>query len=152
MVALAAVAALDVRIDTIRVRAALVAGIAMLFFVRMGVIAANWVQAQRVYQPILAAMEQLPKGARVAVLVGGDNFPYLANPPLDHVPNMAVITRDAYLNTLFAEPGKQILQVVYGSEAPFPSTLPRPSAWTRTRLAPSTRFPTCRWTASTTCC
>lgn len=119
MVALVAVAALDVRIDTMKARTALVAGMALLFFVRMGVISVNWVQAQRVYQPILAAMEQLPKGARVAVLVGGDNFPYLANPPLDHVPNMAVITRDAYLNTLFAEPGKQVLHVVYGSTTPF---------------------------------
>jgi hypothetical protein len=119
MVALAAVASLDVRIETVRVRTALVAGIALLFFVRMGVIAVNWVQAQRVYQPILTAMDQLPKGARVAVLVGGDNFPYLANPPLDHVPNMAVITRNAYLNTLFAEPGKQVLRVVYGATAPF---------------------------------
>ena len=119
MLALAAVAAMDVRIDTVKVRTALVAGVALLFFVRMGVIGMNWLQAQRVYQPILAAIEQLPKGARVAVIVGGDNFPYLANPPLDHVPNMAVITRDAYLNTLFAEPGKQVLQVVYGSKAPF---------------------------------
>lgn len=119
MVALATVAAMDVRIDTLRMRTALVASITLLFFVRMGVIAVNWVQAQRVYQPILAALEQLPRGARVAVLVGGDSYPYLANPPLDHVPNMAVITRDAYLNTLFAEPGKQVLRVVYGSTTPF---------------------------------
>jgi hypothetical protein len=119
MATLAAVASMSVRIDTLKARTALVTGVALLFFVRMGVIAANWVQAQRVYQPILAALEQLPRGARVVVLVGGDNFPYLANPPLDHVPNMAVITRDAYLNTLFAEPGKQVLRVVYNSMTPF---------------------------------
>jgi hypothetical protein len=87
--------------------------------VRMGVIGKNWVQARHVYQPILSAIEQLPKGARVAVICGGDLFPYLANPPLEHVPNMAVITKDAYLNTLFAEPGKQVLRVVYGSTTPF---------------------------------
>lgn len=119
MLALAAVATLEVRVDTPRVRAGLVLGIALLFFVRMGVIGMNWVQAKNVYQPILSAIEKLPKGARVAVICGGDNFPYLANPPLDHVPNMAVISRDAYLNTLFAEPGKQVLRVVYGSTAPF---------------------------------
>ena len=119
MIALAAVAALDVRIETARVRAGLIIGIAMLFLVRMGVIGMNWIHAQKVYQPVLAAIEQLPKGARVAVICGGDNFPYLANPPLDHVPNMAVVSKDDYLNTLFAEPGKQILQVVYGSTAPF---------------------------------
>lgn len=50
----------------------------------MDVIAVNWLQAQCVYHPIRAAMEQLPKGAQVAVLVGGDNFPYLADSPLDH--------------------------------------------------------------------
>lgn len=119
MVALAAVAAFDVRIDMLRARTTLVVGIALLFIVRIAVIGMNWVEAQRVYQPILSAIEQLPKGARVAVICGGDNFPYLANPPLDHVANMAVITRDAYLNTLFAEPGKQVLRVVYGSTTPF---------------------------------
>lgn len=119
MVALAAVASLDVQINTLRVRAGLALGIAMLFIVRMGVIGVNWVQAQRVYQPVLSAIEQLPRGARVAVICGGDNFPYLANPPLDHVANMAVVSRDDYLNTLFAEPGKQVLRVVYGSTTPF---------------------------------
>ena len=51
-------------------------------------------------------LEQLPKGARLAVICGGDLFPYLASLLLEHVPNIAVITKDAYLNTLFAEPGK----------------------------------------------
>lgn len=119
MVALAAVAALQVRIDTARMRGMLIAGLSLLFLGRMAVISVNWINAEKVYQPILASIEQLPHGARVAVICGGDNFPYLANPPLDHVPNMAVITRDAYLNTLFAEPGKQVLQVVYGSKTPF---------------------------------
>lgn len=119
MVALAAAAAFDVRIDMLRARTTLVVGIALLFIVRIAVIGMNWVEAQRVYQPILSAIEQLPKGARVAVICGGDNFPYLANPPLDHVANMAVIARDAFLNTLFAEPGKQVLRVVYGSTTPF---------------------------------
>lgn len=119
MIALAAVAALDVRIDTPRMGARLVLGFAILFLARMGVIGMNWVHAEQVYEPVLSAIEQLPKGARVAVICGGDNFPYLANPPLDHVANMAVITKDDYLNTLFAEPGKQILHVVYGSTTPF---------------------------------
>jgi hypothetical protein len=88
-------------------------------FVHMGIIVVNWLQAQRVYQPILAAMEHLPDGAREGVLAGVDNFPYLANPPLDHVPNMAAITSDAYMDTLFPKAGKQELQVAYGSTTPF---------------------------------
>jgi hypothetical protein len=119
MVALATVAALHLRIDTPRVRGMLAAGLVLLFLGRMTVIGMNWINADKVYQPILASIEQLPHGARVAVICGGDSFPYLANPPLDHVPNMAVVTKEAYLNTLFAEPGKQVLQVVYGSKAPF---------------------------------
>ena len=119
MVALAAVAALHLRIETPRVRGMLAAGLAVLFLGRMTVIGVNWIHADQVYQPILSGIEQLPHGARVAVICGGDSFPYLADPPLDHVPNMAVVTKEAYLNTLFAEPGKQVLQVVYGSKAPF---------------------------------
>jgi hypothetical protein len=119
MVAMIAVAAMDVRIDRLFMRKALIGGIALLFLVRMSVIGVNWVHAKRVYEPILSAIAQLPKGARVAVICGDNIFPYLGNPPLDHVANMAVISKDAYLNTLFAEPGKQILHVVYGSSTPF---------------------------------
>lgn len=36
---------------------------------------------------------------------------------------MAVITRDAYMNTLFAEPGKQVLRVAYGSTTLFKGAL-----------------------------
>ena len=119
MVTLATVAALHLRIETARARSMLAAGLVLMFLGRMTVIAVNWINADKVYQPILSSIAQLPHGARVAVICGGDSFPYLANPPLDHVPNMAVVTKDAYLNTLFAEPGKQVLQVVYGSKAPF---------------------------------
>jgi hypothetical protein len=119
MVALALVAALDVRVESARTRTALVVGFAALFVVRMGVIGVNWVHAQKVYDPILTAIDQLPQGVRVAVVSGGDVFPYLQNPPLEHVPNMAVISKNVYMNSLFADPGKQILHVVYGSDAPF---------------------------------
>lgn len=119
IVALAAVAALDIRIDTARMRTALVLGFATLFVVRMAVVDVNWVNAQRTYRPILAAIERLPKGVRVAVISGGKVFPYLQNPPLEHVPNMGVIGKDVYMNSLFAEPGKQVLHVVYGAKTPF---------------------------------
>lgn len=118
MVALATVAALHLRIDTWRVRGILATGVVMLFLERMTVIGMNWINADKVYAPILSGIERLPHGARVAVICGGDSFPYLANPPLDHVPNTAVITKDAYLHTLFAEPGRQVLEVVHGSTTP----------------------------------
>jgi hypothetical protein len=119
MVALVTVAALDIRVDSARVRTMLVFGIASLFIVRMGVIGVNWVSAQKTYRPILTAIDHLPQGVRVAVVCGGDLFPYLQKVPLEHVPNMAVISKNVYMNTLFAEPGKQVLRSVYGSTTPF---------------------------------
>jgi hypothetical protein len=65
------------------------------------------------------ALFLVASGVIVAVICGG-NFAHPADPPLDHVPNMAMVTKKAYLNTLSAEPDKQVLQVVYGSKAPFP--------------------------------
>ena len=119
MVALVLVAALDIQLVSARVRTMLMLCLSTLFVVRMTVIGVNWINAQKDYRPILAAIERLPQGVRVAVICGGDVFPYLQNPPLEHVPNMAVVTKNVFMNTLFAEPGKQILQVVYGSTAPF---------------------------------
>ena len=119
MVALVAVGALDIRVKSIRIRMVLVSGVAMLFIVRMGVISANWINAQKIYQPILAAIDLLPRGVRLAVVSGGNEFPYLQNPPLEHVPNMAVVTKNVYVNSLFAEPGKQVLRSVYGSTTAF---------------------------------
>lgn len=111
MVALATVAAPHLRIDTARVGGLLATGLVLLFLGRMIVIGMNWINAHKVYALILSSIERLPHGARVAVTCGGDSFPCLAN--------MAVITKDACLNTLFAEPGKQVLRVVYGSKTPF---------------------------------
>lgn len=119
IVALVAVAALDIRIETARMRGMLVFGIAALFVTRMAVIGVNWVDAQKTYRPILAALDTLPTGVRVAVISGGKMFPYLQNPPLEHVPNMGVIKKNVYMNSLFAEPGKQVLHVVYGASTKF---------------------------------
>lgn len=119
MVALVFVAALDIRVESARVRTMLMFSIATLFIARIGVLSVNWNNAQKTYRPILAAIDKLPTGVRVAVICGGDLFPYLQNPPLEHVPNMAVISKNVYMNTLFAEPGKQVLRSVYGSTAPF---------------------------------
>jgi hypothetical protein len=56
-------------------------------------------------------MDKLEEGSRVAVVVGGEITPSLQNPPMDHLGNMAVIKKNVYINSLFAEPGQQVLRL-----------------------------------------
>lgn len=145
IVALAAVAALDIEIHTARMRIALGAGIAALFIVRMAVVDVNWVNAQKTYRPILAAIDHIPPGVRVAVISGGKVFPYLQNPPLEHVPNMAVVSKNVYVNSLFAEPGKQVLHVVYGAKTPFAVDPSQTFRMNDDQVGKSNPFPAVPW-------
>jgi hypothetical protein len=119
MLALAAVAAMRIDMPSRRTAAMLVAGIGMLLLVRMGVIAVNWAHARQAYAPVLAAIDHVQPGSRLAVLYGGDVFPSLQNPPMDHLGNMAVAKRNVYVNSLFAEPGQQPLRVKTGFDEKF---------------------------------
>jgi hypothetical protein len=89
-------------------RWALAVGVAAgaMFVVRMAVIEAVWLHADRVYAADIAAIDSLPQGAKIAV----------AYPPLDvnagaipelHVATLAVARRDAFVPTLFAYPTQQ---------------------------------------------
>lgn len=146
IVALAAVAALEVRIESARVRTVLAVGLAALFVGRMGVIGVNWIKAQQTYRPILAAIEQLPPGVRVAVISGSKLFPYLQNPPLEHVPNYGVISKNVYMNSLFAEPGKQVLHTVYGSSTtPFAADPSQTFRMDDSQIGKANPFPGVPW-------
>lgn len=119
MISLAAVAAMRIEVRSRRTLTLLGAGLALLFVARMAVIGVNWAHARTVYAPVMQAIDLLQPGSRVAALVGGIDVPSLQNPPLDHIPNMAVVKKNVYINSLFAEPGQQPLRVATGFHAQY---------------------------------
>jgi hypothetical protein len=87
----------------------LVAAIVLLFAVRTGVVVKNWSAAAPVYKANLDVMDRIPIGAKLAVAVGELNYPQLNNPPLLHLPALAVVKRPGLNNALFAVYGVQPL-------------------------------------------
>jgi hypothetical protein len=119
MLSLVLLASLDVRLESTRLCTGLAVAVFLLFVTRMSVIGLEWQKAQRVYAPVLSAIDQIKPGSRLAVLVGGNVFPSLQNPPLDHLANMAVVKKNVYINSLFAEPGQQVLRLKFVASSDF---------------------------------
>ena len=93
--------------------------LACLFTVRMGVIGWNWVRADSIYAHHRAAMDKIERGARVATLMSAPTFPWLLNPPIDHISTLLVVHKDAFVNGLFAEPGAQVVTPRYNLDTDF---------------------------------
>ena len=119
MVAVFAIAGAGGFTVTRRLGWGLAAGLALLFGVRMAVIGQNWRMADVRYREVLAAVDMLRPGSRVAVANGGNMYPFLQNPPLDHVANLAVVRKQVFINSLFAEPGQQVLRIKYATDTKF---------------------------------
>lgn len=81
-------------------------GAALLFAVRMGLIALSWQASDRAYAALLPAIDRLPEGSRLAVAYPSDAINSEAT-PLAHFPLLAVVRRDAFVPTLFAFPTQQ---------------------------------------------
>ncbi|GAC1426456.1 MAG: hypothetical protein NVSMB6_26750 [Burkholderiaceae bacterium] len=107
------VSAMDVRLPSPGTRAAVVLGFTTLFVVRMAIVAITWRDAQPLYNRILAAIDLIAPGSRVAVLAGTPKTPALSIPPIEHLGNLAVIRKDAFVNSLFAQPGQQPIVLKY---------------------------------------
>ena len=84
------------------------AALLVLFGARLAFVERAWIAADRLYRPILAALDQLPVGARIAV-ASGPGAASAGAVPLLHLPTYAVITRDAFVSTEFAYAGQQPL-------------------------------------------
>ena len=91
-------------------RAGLIVGTALLalFAVRLAVVELAWLRADRVYRPILAAFDRLPRGTRLAV-ASGPGAVGAGDLPLLHLPTYAVIAVDAFVPTEFTYAGQQPL-------------------------------------------
>lgn len=81
-------------------------GLLALFLARMGAVAVAWERADTVYERLLAALDRLPMGARLAVAHPADAIN--SSPiPKTHLPVLAVARREAFVPTLFAFEGQQ---------------------------------------------
>jgi hypothetical protein len=79
---------------------------ASLFVARLGIIEHVWREADRIYSADLAGIDALPRGARLAVAMPA-GLTHMMPVPEVHIPALAVARRDAFVPTLFADPGQQ---------------------------------------------
>jgi hypothetical protein len=91
-----------------RIEPRFMAGVALLFAVRLGFIAVIWFQAGTLYAQLLPGLDRLPQGGCVAVAFGKDSI-QVARAPLTHFPALAVIRRGALVPTIFHYPLQQPL-------------------------------------------
>jgi hypothetical protein len=78
---------------------------ALLLTLRMAVIERAWRRADRVYAADLAAIDALPRGARLGVAY--PDAVHVVPVPQVHLAAMAVVRRDAFVPTLFADRAQQ---------------------------------------------
>ncbi|HEY3919851.1 MAG TPA: hypothetical protein VGL83_18820 [Stellaceae bacterium] len=81
-------------------------GAAVIFAVRLAVIAVVWHNAGRLYAQLLPGLDTLPRGSCLAVGFGKDSI-QVAHEPLTHFPALAVLRRDDFVTSLFAYPEQQ---------------------------------------------
>lgn len=74
----------------------------LLFLIRMAVIGHVWLRADRQYEALLPAFDRIPNGATLAVAAPAAAV-QAGGAPLLHFPTLAVIKRDAFVPTLFAD-------------------------------------------------
>jgi hypothetical protein len=83
-----------------RIEPRFMAGVALLFAVRLAVIAVIWFQAGRLYAQLIPGLDALPRGSCVAVAFGKASI-QVAKAPLTHFTTLAVARRDALVPTIF---------------------------------------------------
>jgi hypothetical protein len=91
-------------------RTGITAALLGLLLVRMGVVETVWLRADRQYDELRPALSLIARGATVAVAAppGGVQA---GGVPLLHFPTLAALDRDAFVDTIFADPRQQPLQL-----------------------------------------
>ena len=88
----------------------------VLFLVRLGIVTDYWVRDSQVTSEVLAGLDFVPPGARVASAVGVDLLQWRYNAQ-EHICGYAVLRRDALSNCNFALPGVHMLTMAKGYES-----------------------------------
>jgi hypothetical protein len=96
----------------------LLAAVSLAFFVlRMGAATASaWVYGEDIDSEA-AALDKLPKGARMAAFVGIGCPNVWARKRLDHLPSLAIVRRDAFSNDQWTVAGSHLLKARHPYEA-----------------------------------
>ncbi|HVC56038.1 MAG TPA: hypothetical protein VND95_08785, partial [Stellaceae bacterium] len=84
--------------------------VAIVLVARLAAIETVWLAADHAYRADLAAIDELPRGARLAVAYPANAVNVSAIPEL-HMPTLAVWRRGAFVPTLFAFPAQQPIAV-----------------------------------------
>jgi hypothetical protein len=125
-IALLFVAASDWGAITGKWRSIATAALMALLLVRMGVIEAVWLKADRQYEALRPVLGHIALGATVAVAASADDVK-AGGVPLYHFSALAALDRDAFVDTIFADPRQQPLQFtdlgVRLADHPRPETL-----------------------------
>ena len=88
---------------------------AALFLGRLIVTTGAWYETSKTLEEALAALDRLPRGARVAGVVVVPAAQW-ASDPNEHAPSYATVRRDALVNSHFAIPGVHMLQLKEGGK------------------------------------
>lgn len=110
--ALLLVAGVDVVLPVGRWTGAVVAGLLLLFVIRMAVVTAYWKEADGVYAAYASAFERLPVGSRLAVQRLKVSQSRRSKIPLNHIACLAILDRQAFVPILFAKPGQHSVAFV----------------------------------------
>lgn len=116
----AVVLLLSVRSDLVRGSPLVVMLALALSGVRLAATAEEWRRADTSYAHHLAALQEIPTGARILALVPTEGgLTQAEGPPLRHLADLAVVRRDAFVNSQFAVAGAQPLEVKANTDSPF---------------------------------
>jgi hypothetical protein len=96
------------RFPSRRVALAVGAAAALLLALRLAAVERVWLRADQTYSAVLAGIDKLPRGVRLAVAYPAGATHMVAVPEA-HLAAMAVVRRDGFVPTLFAFPGQQPL-------------------------------------------
>lgn len=113
LIALIVVASTDPRFPSAAFARRVGMAAAALFVLRMAVILFVWQRSEPAYADYRRALDLLPVGARIAVAHSDAMINvFRDSPPLAHFATMAVIRRDAFVPTLFAQPTQQPVRLL----------------------------------------
>lgn len=98
--------------ENARFAQAVLIGLAAVFVVRMAVVQLYWAEGNAAHADVAALIDELPPGARVTpVHMTSRANPTTYHPMLVHASAMAVTRRSAYVSTIFAGKGVQVINV-----------------------------------------
>jgi hypothetical protein len=89
------------------------AAAAAIFVLRIGVSTEHFAEDDRIYREQLAALDHVPEGSRIFVLVDLPCLSRWDGARLDHMGAMAIVRRDAFVNGQWSMPGAQLIGIRY---------------------------------------